>query len=70
MDQSIRRRDRDEEQADELCRELFDAEAARRQAEYEAEFGPEFRAKHPFTVDSLDIHMTVMRQMEERRRDR
>lgn len=56
--------------ADELYRELFEEERARRQAEYEAEFGPAFRAKHQFTVDSLDVHMTVMHQIEERRRDR
>lgn len=64
MDQSIRRRT-DKEQRDDLYRSLYEAEHDRRIREYESEFGPEFRAKHPFKVDSLSVHMTVMQQLEE-----
>lgn len=61
MDQAIRRMTDDEQEA-EIYRRLHDAEVERRRADYEAEFGPEFRLTHPF--QPTGVHEAVMEQIE------
>lgn len=62
MDRDIRRLTLDE-QADIAYREAYEEIEEAMRANYEAEFGPEFRAKHPFQPDSARIHKIAMRQI-------
>jgi hypothetical protein len=50
---------------DTLYQRLFEEERTRRLKEYEAEFGPEYRAKHPFMPDGYAIHKAVARKIKE-----
>lgn len=62
MDRCIRRLT-NEEQADAAYREACEEIEAAMRANYEAEFGEEYRAKHPFQPDSARIHKIAMKQI-------
>jgi hypothetical protein len=40
--------------------EAFDANIAAQAKEYDAEFGEEYRAKHPFKADTMAAHLAAM----------
>lgn len=61
----LERRDRAEEQASDAYRALYDQIVSDQEAEYEAEFGPEYRAVHPFKVNGATIHQRVMQQLQQ-----
>lgn len=54
--------DRDDASADRY-EELFDEIAEQERAEYDAQFGTEFQAKHPYRRDTARIHETVCRRL-------
>lgn len=54
----------DDETWNERYYALFDAIVSKEEAEYETEFGPEYRAKHPFVADTRRIHEEVCKLLE------
>ncbi len=62
MDMAIRKMDADERfqrAYDDACAEI----EAEMRAEYEAEFGPAFRAHHPFKPNGTDIHIEAINRL-------
>lgn len=64
MDRSIRRRTREEQQAERYA-ELYAVDEDRRRAEWEAEFGAN-NPVFPFKSDGLAIHSAVTAQMNQK----
>lgn len=65
MDRAIRRLTREEQEQAAyaaLCEEI----EAEMRAEYEAQFGPEYRAQHPFNPGN-EVHNRAMAEIEARR---
>ncbi len=62
MDRSIRLMDA-EERAATAYRHAYEEIEERLRAEYEAEFGPAFRARYPFTPNGQIIHAVAMQQI-------
>lgn len=63
MDGSIARRDRIADEYDELYASLYSEEIARQKADYEATFGQEYRAAHPFKPNGVQAHLTAMHKI-------
>ena len=62
MDRAIRRLTR-EEQEQAAYEELLEKVRGEMSAEYEAEFGPEYRARHPFKPGN-EVHNRAMAEIE------
>lgn len=65
MDLSIRKLDL-EERRTAMYQDAYDQIKDDLRAEYEAEFGPEFRAQHPFKPNHEVIHALVLKRLSQK----
>lgn len=62
---SQEQRDRREERNQELYERVFSEIEDEERRQYEYDFGPTYRAKHPYMADGARIHAKVLKRMKD-----